>query len=228
MIINICRIIIFFIIIFYLIITKKIKNLQTRLNIYSFILKLFNIKVNIINNSNVDLKNSQPFIIMSNHYHFIDSMVLKKLNICSLSVAKSNLLDTINIKLDDEKKYFDKIDLLSYDRKSKKSGLLVKKTILKKYFIRNKNIIIYPEGTSTKNGKPKDFKNGIMKLCSANYMKVLPITIKYNKDIGLNIGDKFNIDTLMDLECTLYIHPIQRETDWIKLKQKVFNCITSI
>ena len=62
---------------------------------------------------------------------------------------------------------------------SKKSELLVKKLF-------KKNIIIYPEGTNTKNGKPKDFKNGIMRLCSANYMKVLPITINYNKDLGLN------------------------------------------
>lgn len=228
MIINICRIIIFIIIIFYLILTKKKKNKVTKIS--NIVLKLFNIKVKIINNSNVDFKNLQPFIIMSNHYHFIDSIVLKKLNINSLSIAKSTLLDAVNINLekDDNKNVFNKIDLISYDRKSKKSGLLVKKKILKKYFIKNRNIIIYPEGTSTRNGKPKDFKNGIMKLCSANYMKVLPITIKYNRDIGLNIGDKFNINNLMNLECTLHIHPIQRKTNWITLKQKVFHYITSI
>ena len=228
MIINTFRIIIFILGVLYLIISDVNNSKITKISLIG--LKLFNIKVNIINNSNINYYEKTPLIIMSNHYNFIDSMVIKKLNINSKSIAKASLLETININLNknDKINIFSKLGLIPYYRDSKKSGLIIKKRILREYFIRNNNIIIYPEGTSTRYGKPKDFKNGIMKLCAANYMRVLPITIKYNKVVGLNKGDKFKITNLMDLDCTIYIHPIQQETNWIKLKQKVFHYITSV
>ena len=57
-------------------------------------------------------------------------------------------------------------------------------------------------------------------------MKVLPITIRYDKNIGMNVSkkDKLKIGNMVNLKCTLHIHPIQRETNWIRL-QKVFHIL---
>ena len=66
---------------------------------------------------------------MSNHYHFIDTIVLKKLNIYSKCIVKSTLLENINININDDYKntLFNNIGLITYYRRNKKCNCICKK-----------------------------------------------------------------------------------------------------
>ena len=102
------------------------------------------------------------------------------------------------------------------------------------YLQNNKNVLIYPEGTTRKNGVPKDFKHGIFQLAVEKKASILPITLKFARDCGTEKGEPANFYDLFDNEVDVYLHDlIDSETDdcyktndFMSLKEKTFQRIT--
>ena len=70
-----------------------------------------------------------------------------------------------------------------------------------------KNVILFPEGTSSRNGNSrKELKKGIFYLCEKHNINIIPVTLKYSKDIGLDKKDTFDINNLFDVNCDVIIH----------------------
>jgi 1-acyl-sn-glycerol-3-phosphate acyltransferase len=67
--------------------------------------------------------------------------------------------------------------------------------------------LVFPEGTSTRDGKPQQFNPGIFKLCAEYNIPIIPITLVYDKNIGLNKEDNINYRDWMNNTITTIIHP---------------------
>ena len=123
--------------------------------------------------------------------------------------------------------------MIPYKRGDKDDGQNVKNTI-KEYLANDKNILIYPEGCAHRNGIPVAFKQGIFDLAVENKMNILPITIKYNRDIGAEKWEPPNTKMMFDNEVDIYIHDVinsgmddcYKANDPVALKHKVFNIIS--
>ena len=178
----------------------------------------------------LNLKNNYGNIIIANHYNIIDYYLISSIiKNDTYVILKHDLFNEIinnkfisNILINIVKS----INLISYKREDKTDGLKVKNKILK-LIKKNKNVLVFAEGTSTKNGIPKNFKNGIFKLASENKIPIIPITLKYQKDIGLNIGDKFNPKNLFNNQVDVIIHDEIISSEWKYLKEKTFNTIVN-
>jgi hypothetical protein len=95
-----------------------------------------------------------------------------------------------------------------------------------------KNILVFPEGNIHKDGIPTEFKKGSFEVAVENKLRILPITLKYAKDIGMEKGDPIKLLNLFDNVVDIYIHDIIDETDECYrqqnpegLKDKVFDII---
>lgn len=95
-----------------------------------------------------------------------------------------------------------------------------------------KNVLVFPEGTQHRNGIPQEFRKGTFELAVEHKLRILPITIKYEKDIGKEKGEPLNLLDAFDNVVDIYIHDIMDETDefYIQqnpegLKDKVFDII---
>jgi len=212
---------------------------------------LCNLIGSVVNNKirvhgNTDGINNSNLLLMANHYDgFSDANNLYNLYRKHNSI---NILNTI-VKADflgnpnDKKIYklfnylkgaiLESLGLIPYIRGDKDDGVIVKNKI-KECLEKGKNILIYPEGVAHRNGIPVAFKQGIFNLAVENKMNILPITIKYNRDIGSEKGEPANIELLFDNEVDIYIHEVIRETDDcykandpVALKHKVFDIISS-
>jgi 1-acyl-sn-glycerol-3-phosphate acyltransferase len=76
----------------------------------------------------------------------------------------------------------------------------------------NNSVLLFPEGTTTRKGIPEDFKPGSFKMCSENKIKILPITLEYDKRVGRNNNDEFNVFKWFNTTATITIHePIYHE-----------------
>ena len=205
---------------------------------------ILNIKVRV--HGNTDAFNNSNMLVMANHYEgFNDANVLYNL------YRKHNSINNMHaiVKADfignsDEKLYkifnflneavLDSLGLIPYKRGDKKDGAVVKNKI-KECLVNDTNVLIFPEGTTHRNGIPVEFKQGIFDLAVEKKMNILPITIKYNRDIGSEKGDPLNTAMLFDNEVDIYIHDfIDGETDdcykakdAVALKYKVFNIISA-
>ena len=189
-------------------------NLPDYLMRFLFNLTLKNINLKI--KTNIDnFDNYNSLIIVSNHYNMTDYLILNSLFLNNYTVVKSDLflnslkntsfLEKIYLHLD---KYISKgVKLIKYQRNDRNSGIIVKNTIVD-YVKQKRNIIVFPEGTSSRSGRPKEFKNGLFKLAEEKHIDILPVTLKYEKDIGLNKEDIFNVNNLFNQKCRVYIHPI--------------------
>jgi 1-acyl-sn-glycerol-3-phosphate acyltransferase len=127
----------------------------------------------------------------------------------------------------------DALFCIPYKRGDKEDGSNVKNKIVESLHS-GKNILVFPEGTARRDGIPKDFKVGIFQLAIENKLRILPITIKYDKDIGSEKGEPVKFLNLFNNGVNIYIHDIIDETDEcyqindpVALKQKTFNIITS-
>jgi len=122
---------------------------------------------------------------------------------------------------------------IPYTRGNKEDGGVVKNKIVNSLH-NDKNILIYPEGTTRRNGIPKDFKYGIFQLAIDNKLDILPITIKFNKDIGVEKEDPLNFKVLFDNTADVYIHDIltsetdefYKNNDHVGLKDKTLKIIS--
>jgi 1-acyl-sn-glycerol-3-phosphate acyltransferase len=222
--------------------------------ISKFVLKnILNLSINLLNVDTTihgDEQNlsKNKVLIMANHYHgVIDGSVLYKMYYKNntkntlYTVVKSNIVGdkTDNSYLSSMLYYIKdsiirSLYFIPYIRGDKEDGTNVKNTI-NECLNNNKNVFIFPEGTTTKNGIPKEFKTGIFRFAIENKIDILPITIKYDKDIGNEKGDPFNHYKLFDTNANVYIHDIiesntseyYKTNDFIGLKNKTYDIICS-
>jgi len=96
------------------------------------------------------------------------------------------------------------IPINRYDEESKKRAMIECQERLKKGEI----LIIYPEGTRTKDGKIGDFKKGVAKLHLKSGVPILPVAIKGNFEL-MPVGRRFpflkrivriNVGNLLDFK----------------------------
>lgn len=218
--------------------------------IFTYLLQKYNDTMNVKTNihGNIDNFNNNNLLIMCNHYHgAIDVGLLHNLyyktndNNLIYTVVKSNLVgDKEDGSYISSMLYYIKNNIISslnfitYTRGDKKEGEVVK-NIISEYLKNNKNILIFPEGETKVNGIPKDFKHGIFKLAIEHKLNILPITIKYDKDIGIHEIHKIENEKLFDNVADIYIHDIidsntddfYLNNDFMGLKNKTYDIVCS-
>ena len=177
--------------------------------IYKLFLYILNCNINLKNYTDIS-KKKQKYIIILNHYTALEYFILNVIYPNSFTIVKSDLLvANINSLLKKllvnlQNTLFKQGMLISYIRGNSKSGMECKEIIKKT--IKSHNIIIMPEGTSTRCGIPKNFKKGIFYLAYENKIPIIPLSLKYNRDIGINPGDKINLSNWVDIEANIYVH----------------------
>ena len=134
-------------------------------------------------------------LIMSNHYHpLLDGHILHNLYHKNNSIetlhtivkadmltdptAKSKILHLLSFLQDT---WLSSWYFIPYKRGDKADGQKIRNTIVDT-LNNGKNILVFPEGTSHKNGFPKEFKKGTFEVAVENKLRILPITIKYETD----------------------------------------------
>ncbi len=201
---------------------------------------LTNIKIKTINTKYINNFTKDRLIIMSNHMNGSDyipiAQVFNNLNknkkiytivtskLVSAEENKNILTNTINMF---GNSFFKFCNFISYTKRDKESGQKVKELMLEE--INNNNtILVFPEGIVTKNGIPTSFKPGSFELCKEHSISILPISIKYTTNIGVNEGDNTKFMDWFNLEPTLYIHDIinpDKFTNVNELMQKTLDVI---
>jgi 1-acyl-sn-glycerol-3-phosphate acyltransferase len=237
-------IIILLIVLQHLIFSPKISIIffSVLMNLLSSVL---NAKIRV--HGNTDTFNNNNLLVMANHYDgIIDSAILYNLHYKYNSINKiygivkadflgnsqdKNIFYELMIYL--RESFIKSFRLITYKRGDKDDGSIVKNKI-KECLINDKNVFIFPEGVAHRNGVPVSFKQGIFDLAVENKMHILPITIKYNRDIGAEKWEPPNTKMIFDNEVDIYIHDVIRDTDEcykandpVALKQKVFNIISA-
>lgn len=227
--------IIIFLILILIFLIFFIKNIKFNL-IYSFLVYFFNFKINIINKENLKYMNERV-IIMANHSSTIDFFILNYMNNtkkCLYTV--SNINNTSNNSTSFFSKLFFNIknylesnkylNLINYDAGNKESGIFVKENIVK--HINNNNLVLlFPEGKTSRLGISKEFKPGSFKICSDNKIKILPITIYYNKSLGYIYKKSYSLENWFNTKIDIIIHePIYNE-DPIILQKLTYNTIVN-
>ena len=201
-------------------------------------------KIRVHGNTNNFSNNN--LLIMSNHYDgVLDANIIYNLYYKHNSIETLHTIVKANILGDPTSKqkilqlmYYIKNAIMSscyfipYKRGDKEDGKNTRNIIVDS-LQNGKNILVFPEGTCHRDGIPKDFKNGIFQLAVENNMRILPITIKYEKDIGTERGEPENFLNVFDNTLDIYIHDVIDETDEyykvndpIALKNKVFDIIS--
>lgn len=205
----------------------------------NFFVNFFNMKIKVYGKKNLQNYNKLNLVIMSNHLNATDYAIIihvlnyyTKQNKKIYTIAK---IDAFGSKDDNniisnflsmyKKTLFKKLNLISYKRGDKQSGEETKKNMLKT-INNNNNILIFPEGECSRSGIPKDFKPGSFKMCSENNIWILPITLKYKQNIGVNRTDKIEINKWFNISVNMYIHSPIYNNNWEVLKNNVLNIIS--
>lgn len=222
-------------IIFGIIITIKRTNCNSFIN---FALNLFNAKIKVKGLKYLKNFNNKRIIIMSNHLNGFDlAPILYALTYYTknkkkiYSVAKHNVFGdefdknivSNSLSLIKEQ-MFTLLNLIPYERNNKKSGENVKKIMLNK-IEEGDAILLFPEGKTTRSGIPTEFKPGSFRMCADNDISILPITLEFNKKIGLDTKDPVKLEKWFDLKTTIHIHKPIYNKNWEVLMNDVFNKI---
>ena len=212
-------------------IKKTIKS-----TIPNFFINFFNIKIKVYGKNNLKNYNRYNLFIMSNHVNATDyAIIIHVLNYYKnkkiFTIAKhdvfgnsddnniiSNFLSLFKSDL------FKKLNLIPYMRGNKESGEETKKRMLTTIY-KNNNVLLFPEGECTRQGIPIDFKPGSFKLCSENNIWILPISLKYEQDIGVNRTDKVDIKKWFNVSVHMHIHAPTYNDEWNILKDNVLDII---
>jgi 1-acyl-sn-glycerol-3-phosphate acyltransferase len=219
------------------------KIIYTTLNIA--LTSLVNSKPRI--HGNVNNFQNDRLLIMANHYDgVLDANIMYNLyykhnSIETLhTIVKANLLGDptskqkiLQVMSSVQNSIMRSCYFIPYKRGDKEDGKNVKNVITESLY-NGKNILVFPEGTTHKDGIPKDFKNGIFQLAVENKLRILPITLKYEKNIGTEKGEPIKFLNMFDNVVDIYIHDLIDENDecyktndFLALKQKTFNAISS-
>ena len=192
-------------------------------------MNFFNFKIKIKNPENLKYINERV-IIMGNHYSPCDSGIImyifnKITNKKIYSVSKHNIFgdktdtSTLSNFLSLFKGLYNFFNLIPYEKGNKQSGEEVKNKMLR-VVNENNTVIIFPEGTTSRKGIPSEFKPGSFKMCAENSIKIIPITLEYDKRIGMGQNDQFDINTWFNTGVTITIHkPIYDKDPEILQKQ---------
>ena len=178
-------------------------------------------------------------LIMCNHYCGLDFVVLGNMlqnhEHPLFTIVKADIVgSTSDNNMVSNVMYYLKSALISssyfipYKRGDREDGALVQNTIVKTLDDGN-NLLVFPEGATRKTGIPKEFKNGIFHLAIDNDLQILPITIKYKKDIGWEGAVALDLSSWFDNDVDVYIHDVvdsSKEKDFLSLKERVFNTIS--
>jgi len=222
-------------IIFGIIITIKRTNCNSFIN---FALNLFNTNIKVKGIKNLKNFNNKRIVIMANHINGFDPAPIvyslthytnnkKKIYIVAKhnvfgDEADKNIVSNSLALIKDQ--MFELLNLIPYERNNKKSGDNVKKVMLNK-IDDGDTILLFPSGKTTKSGIPSEFKPGSFKMCAENDIWILPITLKFNKKIGLDTKDPVKLEKWFNLHSTIYIHEPIYDNDWEILMDKVYNKI---
>lgn len=205
--------------------------------VYSIYLYLLNCNIKIHGKLH---KKNKRYLIMSNHYTALDYFILRWIFPCSYTVVKMDLLTqrkgssgTVGLMHMFSSMFFKSGMLIRYKRGDYDSGKETKEKILE--CLKHDNVIIFPEGTSRRDGIPKTFKSGIFELANEHDIDIIPCSIKYNKDIGLNPPkngkpDKFKLSDWIGVSAVVKVHDVIHSKtfkDKKELKEHVFNIITN-
>jgi len=222
-------------IVFGIIITIKRTNCNSFINCA---LNLFNTEINVKGLKNLKNFNNKRIIIMSNHLNGYDMAPIiyalthytknkKKI----YSVAKHNAFGD---ETDDnlvsnslgliKEQMFTLLNLIPYERNNKKSGDKVKKMMLEK-IDEGDTILLFPEGKPTRSGIPTEFKPGSFRLCAENSIEILPISLEFDKKIGIDTTDPIKLEKWFNLKSIIHIHEPVYDNNWENLMEKVFNKI---
>jgi 1-acyl-sn-glycerol-3-phosphate acyltransferase len=215
-------------------IRKGLKDLILYIN------NLANIKIKTINSKNLNNFTKDRIIIMANHMNGIDYLPISQLfnnlnknkklytvvtsTLFNCEQNKNILTNTMNYFGDS---LFNYCNFIKYVKCNKDSGLEVRKKIVEE--INNNNtVLIFPEGIVTPKGIPESFKPGSFEICKENSISILPITITYNKNLGVNSDENGKFMEWFNTDATLYIHDIINHDDCIDsndMMQKTLNAI---
>ena len=230
--------------IFYCMFTLPISNIFYTI-VNKALIGLMNVKTRVHGNT-ANFSNNN-LLIMSNHYEgVIDANVIYNLYYKHNSIEMLHTIVKHNIVGDPADKsivsnllsyikgaLIDACYFIPYKRGDKEDGKNTRDVIVNS-LREGKNVLVFPEGTTHKDGVPKDFKNGIFELAVENKLRILPITIKYEKNIGTEKGEPFKNCNFYNNVADVYIHDLIDETDEchkandpVALKQKVFNIISA-
>jgi len=223
----------------------KIISNEVFMNLLSSFISLLNNDINIHGNE-MEFSNNKV-IIMANHYHGITdcSLIYKmyyKHNKNNLyTVVKSNIVGDktdgsylLNM-LTFAKDYIIKsLKFIPYIRGDREDGSNVK-NIITEYLNNDSNVLIFPEGTTTRSGVPINFKTGIFRLAVEKQFSILPITIIYDKDIGKKDDNTIDNTNIFDNTANIYIHDMidsntsdfYKTNDFMGLKNKTYDVICS-
>lgn len=226
-----------YLIVYIILIMIYIKK-TVRFNFANFFLNVFNIKIKVHGKDNLKNYDNYKFIIMSNHVNATDyAIIVHTLNYYTNQQKKIYTIvkhDVLGSKSDRNKisdilclfknTLYNKLNFIPYKRGDKNSGEETKNKMLNAINNDN-NVLVFPEGECTKSGIPVDFKPGSFKLCSENNIWILPISLKYNQNIGVHRDDKIDINKWFNISVNIYIHKPIFNNEWEKLKNNVLNII---
>lgn len=202
------------------------------------LLIFMNIKINIhFVNVNPSILSKSNCFIMSNHTNGIDFMILHDIftsntDIPIHAIVKHDLVGDNQDKTFVQKflgsiknSFYTSLNFIPYQRENKESGVIVKNQLLDVIKHRMTNIVIFPEGKCTRSGIPTEFKYGSFKLAAENNIGIIPIAIKYKKNIGINLEDRVNLDDWFNNTVDVYIYDVVYNSDPDILKKTVFDTI---
>lgn len=203
----------------------------------NFVMKYMKIKYYIHSPLNASKINDSKVIIMANHHNGCDYGVIYKTfkpftEKDIYTVAKATAIggseekNLFNMILGLFKGFwFNFFKLIPHNRGDKDSGIFVKNKIID--ILSNKHtVLIFPEGTTTRDGKPKQFRKGIFELCSSEKIKVIPVTIKYNRDIGMDTEHPLKFSDWYNVKADVYVHEAIYDSDSEIFMKNVFDKIS--
>jgi 1-acyl-sn-glycerol-3-phosphate acyltransferase len=222
-------------IIFGIIITIKRTNCNSFVN---FALNFFDTHIKVRGLKNLKNFNNKRIIIMSNHINGFDAgpivysltyytknkkkiYTIAKHNVFGDKTDNNMIVNSLGLIKDH---MFNLLNLIPYERNNKNSGEMVKKMMLEK-IEEGDTILLFPEGTTSRSGIPTKFKSGSFRLCAENDIWILPITLEFDKKIGLDTKDPVKLEKWFNLNTTIHIHEPVYDKNWEILMDKVFNKI---
>lgn len=198
---------------------KKIYKLSNGL--FNSVLKLGQIKYEVVgieNLQNID----NGFLVVANHQSYFDipllSLAFKENGVSFIS--KDSILKAPIIS-----HYMKVMSCLFLDRESVKSGMNMIKDG-SKLLKEGVNLVIFPEGTRTKDGNMHEFKAGSLKIATRGKAPILPVSISHSYDLNISALN------MKKGKATIYIHPAitfdeYNELDANILNEQVESCVAS-
>lgn len=203
--------------------------------VYSIFLYILNCDIKIHGKPH---KKNKTYLILANHYTALDYFILRWIFPCSYTVVKTDLLTQrkrtsggVGLMYMFSSMFFKAAMTILYKRGDYDSGKETKEKILE--CLKHDNVIVFPEGTSHRDGIPKTFKSGIFELANEHDIDIIPCSIKYNKDIGLDPPkngkpDKLKISDWIGVSAVVKVHDVIHSKtfkDKKELKEHAFDII---